>query len=529
MAMTCSRALSGDVHSLGFHEKVHTLGNGDQLYPDIADSETVQKRMMGIKHLSPFLRPGNEIEPLPRIHDINMAARVQRAPIQTSGGANDLIGLKAPLLFDGLKQQTPSGKDDLLVHASGSSSSSARTRGVPPNWKRKQTRPTFQTELSQGYSVGAPSACMLQRSVAAEDFLRTKTSSALCRNPANLLPVDGSMKGDNSTSKEQVCCAEKNEKPFKKVFCPLMTAIRNEESHLLPGEKNVGKADNSKVMAPGTLNCKRVAVPSLESLSSDSGDEGKACLLCGTTKTPLWRNGPPGPKTLCNACGIRFNKIRTGKRNPTAAEAAILSRCHSSLPQLSVPLGQMAPVSHPSKSLGAVGFRPVSPFIAKDFRPSSLVSGQDLLHSMNASGGKRKLCKVFAVYPASKVLCSSPSSVAKYRLDCNQAFRPVLQSGSRGNDVSSEAKVVHSDRSLQPAGMCLPLGPVEFSIKVPTKDSSPHVPSVQKQIPLPSSEDETFLHSANNTNIVQSHPEVDIPLSDVEAAARLLMGLTEGY
>lgn len=37
----------------------------------------------------------------------------------------------------------------------------------------------------------------------------------------------------------------------------------------------------------------------------------KACTLCGTTKTPMWRSGPQGPKSLCNACGIRFKKYRS--------------------------------------------------------------------------------------------------------------------------------------------------------------------------------------------------------------------------
>ncbi|KAF2568364.1 hypothetical protein F2Q68_00027586, partial [Brassica cretica] len=30
------------------------------------------------------------------------------------------------------------------------------------------------------------------------------------------------------------------------------------------------------------------------------------CTHCETTETPQWREGPCGPKTLCNACGIRF-------------------------------------------------------------------------------------------------------------------------------------------------------------------------------------------------------------------------------
>uniref|UniRef100_A0A6N2MW74 GATA-type domain-containing protein n=2 Tax=Salix TaxID=40685 RepID=A0A6N2MW74_SALVM len=34
----------------------------------------------------------------------------------------------------------------------------------------------------------------------------------------------------------------------------------------------------------------------------------KTCADCGTSKTPLWRGGPAGPKSLCNACGIRSRK-----------------------------------------------------------------------------------------------------------------------------------------------------------------------------------------------------------------------------
>ncbi|KAL9666400.1 hypothetical protein QQ045_000731 [Rhodiola kirilowii] len=34
----------------------------------------------------------------------------------------------------------------------------------------------------------------------------------------------------------------------------------------------------------------------------------KLCAECGTSKTPLWRSGPAGPKSLCNACGVKRNR-----------------------------------------------------------------------------------------------------------------------------------------------------------------------------------------------------------------------------
>lgn len=36
---------------------------------------------------------------------------------------------------------------------------------------------------------------------------------------------------------------------------------------------------------------------------------GQCCSACSTTVTPVWRAGPQGPKTLCNACGVRYMKV----------------------------------------------------------------------------------------------------------------------------------------------------------------------------------------------------------------------------
>ncbi|KAK4745608.1 hypothetical protein SAY87_011920 [Trapa incisa] len=41
-----------------------------------------------------------------------------------------------------------------------------------------------------------------------------------------------------------------------------------------------------------------------------SAENKKTCADCGTSKTPLWRGGPAGPKSLCNACGIKSRKKR---------------------------------------------------------------------------------------------------------------------------------------------------------------------------------------------------------------------------
>ncbi|KAG6433635.1 hypothetical protein SASPL_105250 [Salvia splendens] len=59
--------------------------------------------------------------------------------------------------------------------------------------------------------------------------------------------------------------------------------------------------------------------PTPDRVSSD-GSYVKSCVDCGTSKTPLWRGGPAGPKSLCNACGIRSRKRRRALMGVVAKE-----------------------------------------------------------------------------------------------------------------------------------------------------------------------------------------------------------------
>jgi hypothetical protein len=44
-----------------------------------------------------------------------------------------------------------------------------------------------------------------------------------------------------------------------------------------------------------------------------SSGTGRRCRHCGTERTPMWREGPEGRHTLCNACGVRY---KTGRLLP---------------------------------------------------------------------------------------------------------------------------------------------------------------------------------------------------------------------
>ncbi|KAJ8555496.1 hypothetical protein K7X08_012992 [Anisodus acutangulus] len=58
-----------------------------------------------------------------------------------------------------------------------------------------------------------------------------------------------------------------------------------------------------------------------------SNSEGRKCLHCATDKTPQWRTGPMGPKTLCNACGVRYKSGRlVPEYRPAASPTFVLTK-----------------------------------------------------------------------------------------------------------------------------------------------------------------------------------------------------------
>ncbi|WCJ24189.1 GATA transcription factor 1 [Euphorbia peplus] len=60
-----------------------------------------------------------------------------------------------------------------------------------------------------------------------------------------------------------------------------------------------------------------------------SSTSGRKCQHCGAEKTPQWRAGPLGAKTLCNACGVRFKSGRLVPEYRPASSPSFSSELHS--------------------------------------------------------------------------------------------------------------------------------------------------------------------------------------------------------
>ncbi|CAN8269213.1 unnamed protein product [Cochlearia groenlandica] len=70
------------------------------------------------------------------------------------------------------------------------------------------------------------------------------------------------------------------------------------------------ESEETKAKADSCGELSNVDNENCSSSSSSVETTKRTCVDCGTNRTPLWRGGPSGPKSLCNACGIKSRKKR---------------------------------------------------------------------------------------------------------------------------------------------------------------------------------------------------------------------------
>lgn len=116
--------------------------------------------------------------------------------------------------------------------------------------------------------------------------------------------------------------------PFLHSETPLPGKARSKRSRAAPGDWStrlvhlVTPPPQSSENEPKSAQEKKREGPNAEC-------SGRKCLHCGAEKTPQWRTGPMGPKTLCNACGVRFKSGRLVPEYRPAASPTFVSTKHS--------------------------------------------------------------------------------------------------------------------------------------------------------------------------------------------------------
>jgi hypothetical protein len=90
----------------------------------------------------------------------------------------------------------------------------------------------------------------------------------------------------------------------------ILTGLRYREGER---SKGLSTGDTSPALIRGDVG---VPIP-IDKENRQNSDKKKkqkiadeyVCTDCGTLDSPEWRKGPKGPKTLCNACGLRWAKF----------------------------------------------------------------------------------------------------------------------------------------------------------------------------------------------------------------------------
>jgi hypothetical protein len=128
---------------------------------------------------------------------------------------------------------------------------------------------------------------------------------------------------------------------------PASMAISPAESSVSAQAFPAKKPSKKKDPAPHKAQPPSVTAPVQPSGGGSASAEGRRCLHCETDKTPQWRTGPMGPKTLCNACGVRFKSGRlVPEYRPAASPTFVMSK-HSNSHRKVLELRRQKDMQHP--------------------------------------------------------------------------------------------------------------------------------------------------------------------------------------
>ncbi|KAM3332179.1 hypothetical protein ACQJBY_027787 [Aegilops geniculata] len=118
--------------------------------------------------------------------------------------------------------------------------------------------------------------------------------------------------------------------PASMAISPAESGVSVQAFHVKKPSKPAKKKEvPPQVQAQAQAQAQSVSAPTAPSGVTAAANEGRRCLHCETDKTPQWRTGPMGPKTLCNACGVRYKSGRLVPEYRPAASPTFVTSRHS--------------------------------------------------------------------------------------------------------------------------------------------------------------------------------------------------------
>uniref|UniRef100_A0ACD5ZCN4 Uncharacterized protein n=1 Tax=Avena sativa TaxID=4498 RepID=A0ACD5ZCN4_AVESA len=196
---------------------------------------------------------------------------------------------------------------------------------LPPPPPRLPAAPWRQHGAA--YPMRTPTICML--STEALVPVRSKKRSKRSR-ATTVWSLSGSSISDSASSSTTTTSSASSSASFFLLDSPAFFAASNllldddparSKKHSKHGSKKRGRKPKHSNHFPPHLPASGPSPPVVH------GD--RRCSHCGVQKTPQWRAGPEGAKTLCNACGVRFKSGRLLPEYRPACSPTFVGDLHS--------------------------------------------------------------------------------------------------------------------------------------------------------------------------------------------------------
>ncbi|XVF33560.1 hypothetical protein REPUB_Repub17cG0178900 [Reevesia pubescens] len=212
---------------------------------------------------------------------------------------DDLLDLSNEELFSSASTSTtsttndpfpPSDQTPFCCYPSASSSSAAAA----------SFHPSFSTDFTHDL-------CLPSDDVAELEWLSQFVEESFTDFPPNSLAGTFNPRNDHSSFSSK---AKRSKAPTTLMNAATWTTI-SEATATLSGKSKTKKEIQRQAESP----------------ASEGG--ARRCTHCASEKTPQWRTGPLGPKTLCNACGVRYKSGRLVPEYRPAASPTFVLTQHS--------------------------------------------------------------------------------------------------------------------------------------------------------------------------------------------------------
>lgn len=155
-----------------------------------------------------------------------------------------------------------------------------------------------------------------------DSFSGSSSSTSSPTSGGNVMPLSPVHLGPQRARSKRPRPPAFNPKPAIQLVSPSSSCVENPRAASSPESDSFAESLPSK-------KSKKIKITLPANPTAQDAQPVRKCLHCEVTKTPQWRAGPMGPKTLCNACGVRHKTGRLFPEYRPAASPTFVPSLHS--------------------------------------------------------------------------------------------------------------------------------------------------------------------------------------------------------